>query len=540
MTGLDSGVCVFSGGPFSTSTTGAGNSENFHYYGGYYSADPTSHLYDANYVEAVKEGSYWYIRKIIPTVYVAQVGAEGFETLQEAVDFAADNGGTVELLLALATGGLDAPVTVAAGKTVTVDLKGLSINAPNGAFVNNGTLFIQDTSTGVTPASLSTASGNLIVNNGTLDITYGTYSGNILLNAGTFTTHGGTFTGTLTAGSGADPKAVANLRGAKFTQNVASFLRDGFSQHNGWVGVFPNAIVSDTTLSGAEVAWQLDFLNATDKAIFEKGGARSEHTSDADWRRYAEINSSLQPYLAYTPEGVVKFDRAVEGGTVTFYGWTKATPLPSQPLETNLAANATYGMIIRLIQKVGTPYTYSQYVCPSEGTYIETLKMGIKSGSSDNDGTVCTTELQFWRPSNMTVGEYMSAGLAPLAQTRYMLGGKKAAIDRNGSRLVFDSLADAVAEAQDGETILVGADTDENVTFTKPGTFTIDPYGFNWTGSASKGPKLEIRSRTESTSLAVAQGVSSAKAVTYVVAPPSKGTVLIFASLQRRPREWAW
>ncbi len=518
LTKVGAGVCVFSGGAFSVAT-----SANYHYYGGYYSADPSARLYDTNYVKAEKgdpnkgeNANYWYVKPVLPTVYVAQVGSEQFETVQEAVNAAGNNGGTVELLLALATDGLAEPITVAAGKTVTIDLKGLAFNAPNGAFINNGTLFLKDTTSSATPGSVTTGTTtgkNLIVNNGTLDITYGTYNGNILLNAGTFTTHGGAFTGTLTAASGADPKEVANLRGGEFTQNVTSFLRDGYFQQGGWVGIFPAATTTATTLSGAEAAWKLTFISSADKTLYAKG--REGQTSLEDLQKYAELASSLNPYLEYTPEGVAIFDRAVSGGTVSFYGSANNISLPAQTLDSDVAANGSYRMLIKLLkQNVPTPYTYKQYI-----NDVSALLIGIKSNNSNNNGTVATIELQFWRPDGSTQGEYTTAGLAPLARTRYMLGEKKAAIDRNGSRSAYDSLSAAVSAAQSGETVLVGADTAENVTLPGAGTFTIDPYGFNWTGSALVGQSyLYIQSRTEVASLADAQGVASAKAITYVVA----------------------
>ena len=482
-------------------------------YGGSYKSDPASYLQGTD-LEAPKVGDYYVVQKIVPPAYAAQVGSTQYLTLQEAVDAAANSGGTVEILLALQESGLENPVTIPAGKTVTIDLSGMSVSAPDGAIVNNGTLYLQDTH--ATPGTISTASGNVIVNNGAMDVTYGTYSGNILLNSGSsFTTHGGTFTGTLTAASGTDPKEVANLRGGTFSQNVASFLRDGFVQKSGKVGEYPYADVSSATISGAEAAWKLTLIGSSDKTIYAKGSkAREVHSSVADWRRYAELYSALSSYVDYTPEGVVTFDRATAGGTVTFYGKVLSQTL-NQSLQSDVAANESYPMVIRLLKAngVATPYLYSGYI-----EELESLTIGIK-GASANNGTVATTELQFWQPSNMTVGEYMRvSGLEPLARTRYMLGGKKAAIDRGASRLAYDSLAAAVSAAQSGERILVGADTAENVTLPGAGTFTIDPYGFAFTGTVSIPNTCFLKSQTEVASSATAQGVTSAKAVTYVVA----------------------
>jgi len=505
LTKVGAGVCVFSGGPFSVST-GA----NYHYYGGYYSADPSARLYDQNYVKAVKEGNYWYIQKKLPTVYVAQVGADEYETLQEAVTAAGNNGGTVELLLALATGGLDAPVTVAAGKTVTIDFKGLAINAPNGAFINNGTLYLKDTSTGVTPASITTENGNLIVNNGTMDVTYGTYNGNILLKDGTFTTHGGTFTGTLTAASGKDPKEVANLRGGSFSKSVTAFLRDGYVQHDSYVGEYPFATPANTTLSGAAKAWKLTIINSDDSAIYNKKNEGS--WTEADWKRYAELSSRYISYGEYTPEGIVMFDRAVSGGTISLYANAKGSNLPTQT-PPSLDAGESFPFVIQasISSDLGKAYTYKQYLLE-----VNDLSVGVGS-TSVNNGTVCTLQLQFWQKYTST--EYHQAsGLEPLVSVRYMLGGKKAAIDQGANRSAYDSLAAAVAAVQSGERILIGADCSENVTLPGAGTFTVDPYGFAFTGSVSIPGTCFLKSQEEVESSATAQGVTSAKAVTYVVA----------------------
>ena len=513
------GVCFFSGGPYSPSFTG-----NYHVYGGTFSKDPTSYL-ASNDLEAPKEGSYWVVHRIVPTINVAKVGSTEYESLQEAVNAAATSSGTVELLPGIAEIELETPVVVAVGKTVTIDLAGYAITAPNGAIVNNGTLYLQDTSTFDVPGSITTASGNMIVNNGTLDVTYGAYAGNIQLNGGTFTTHFGTFDGDISVANGLDPKVVANLRGGEFSKSVSAFLRDGYTEVYSHIGqndpmrywIFNClTIVTSTSYSSTEKAWKLDFMTSSDLALYKKEKKRSVHSSLADWQRRAELHSYVQPYSQYVLDCALIFDRAVDSGSVTFYGNVQVSM--SESVGKDLAANEDFPVLAHRIYEMGyTPLSYGRYI-----DEIGSVTAGVKNNQTANVGTVCTIDVRVCTQSKQTPGVYDK--LQALVDVRYMLGGKKAAIDRNGSRLAYDSLSAAVSAAQDGETILVGADTTENVTLPGLGEFTIDPYGFKFTGTVSAPNGCAIVAQTEKNSLAAAQGVESAKAVTYVVLQPPEVT----------------
>lgn len=492
------GVCFFSGGPYGPTFTG-----NYHVYGGKFSKDPTNYLASGD-LEAPKEGSYWVVRVIKPTIYVVKNGTTEYESLQDAINAAA-SGATLELLPGIASAELASPVTIAAGKTVTLDLAGYAVVAPNGAIVNHGTLHLQDTSTFDVPGSLTTASGNVIVNDGTLDITYGAYAGNIALNGGTFTTHFGTFDGTLTVSDGLDPKVVTDLRGGEFSSSVSAFLRDDYSEVRYrvkpedpiryWI-VQSQTIVTATTYSGTYKAWKLDFLSSADLALYKKTKKRSDHSSLSDWQRRAELYSGIQPYSNYILDCALIFDRAVDSGSVTFYGKTQVGL--SQALDKDLAVNEDYPVLAHRIFDMGsTPLTYGRMI-----DEVGSITAGVKNNDSANAGTVCTVDLRLSTTSAHVVGQYDK--FMTLKDVRYMLGGKKAAIDRGTSRVAYDSLAAAVTDAQNGETILVGADTAENVTLAKEGTFTIDPYGFNFTGTVSAGAGLIIKSTSTASSAAVA------------------------------------
>ncbi|MBQ6339143.1 MAG: hypothetical protein IJI36_08370 [Kiritimatiellae bacterium] len=184
----------------------------------------------------------------------------------------------------------------------------------------------------------------------------------------------------------------------------------------------------------------------------------------------------------------------------------------SESVGKDLAANEDFPCLAHRIYEMGsTPLSYGRYI-----DEVGSVTAGVKNNVNANVGTVCTMDLRVCTQNKNTVGVYDK--LQAFIDIRYMLGGKKAAIDRGASRLAYDSLAAAVAAVQNGETVLVGADTDANITLSKVGTFTIDPYGFNWTGNAVAGDGFFFKSQAEVDSLAVAQGVTSAQAITYVVA----------------------
>ena len=368
-----------------------------------------------------------------------------------------------------------------------------------------------------------------IENNGVITNTYGTYKGNFTLNAGSkLVTHNGRFLNQLVLGSGvSEPTGVADLRGGYFSMalEAAGFLAQDYLQKNSWVGKFPYAFVEETTQSGCEKAWQVTALPSADLSLYAKSGAvrslpRAEYANDADWCRRAELESMLKPYSG-TLDCTVSFDRAVSQGTVTIYANAKTTI--KEALDRDMAANEVYRLLITQFLSYGGSYTlfgYDRFLTGND--FTQTAKVGTADIDSANTGTVMKYELEIChstdRHANPQTPSLYVKDFA-VATCRYMLGGKKAAIDRDGSRLAYDSLAAAVAASQDGETIIIGADTASDVTLAKAGTYTIDPYGFEYTGQVSIGDGFFLKApATTSASLAVAQDVPFADATTYVVA----------------------
>ena len=106
---------------------------------------------------------------------VVKIGDTPYASLQEAVD-AATSGATLTLAQNIT---LTEAVTVAAGKTLTVDLNGKTITgaADVAVFSNAGALTITDSSTNHDGAVTAGSNGVVVANTGTLDLVYGAYTG---------------------------------------------------------------------------------------------------------------------------------------------------------------------------------------------------------------------------------------------------------------------------------------------------------------------------------------------------------------------------
>ena len=394
------GAYFYCGGPYSTSfKTG------YKVYGGSYKNDPTSYLASTD-LEAVKgSDGNWVVQEkkpVVDVVKVAKIGDATYETLQAAID-AASNGAKIELISDVE---LSAPVTIAAGETVTLELAGFDIAAANGVIVNNGSLKLEDSSEYDEPSTLSTAAGNLMENNGTLEVTYGAYSGDIVLNAGAFIVHGGKFDGTLKVGVNVSAAtSVANLRGGQFKNSVAAFLANEYIETLAdgyyWVGKFPYPIVTEKSISNAEKGWSITGLSDEDRAIYVKTSTSRSDYTDAQWYRRAELNSMLTPFIGYAVDCVVKFNRPVKAGSVRVYAQTQAAL--NDELDKDMAANEIYRALSTKIAESGyTQISFSRFL---KGDEFPSLAVGLENLSDENDGTTCTIELQLCRTKNNVVTE---------------------------------------------------------------------------------------------------------------------------------------
>ena len=472
-------------------------------YSGAFKNDPSNYLVDPTTYEAKQRASdnYWVVQIKKPTEYVAETDGAQYETLGEAIE--KSQSGVITLLKHVE---LDTPVTIPAGKSVTLELDGYNVTGATGVFVNNGTLVLNDGSHNAQPSMVSATAGNLFVNNGTMEITCGTYEGAVLLNGGNFITHGGTFNVTLSAGPDVtDKSAVADLRGGAFktdsqiaettetvdaaTFQIGGFLDEGYVAvpYNSalWVGYGTYAIVKDITLSGMEKAWNLTALSASDKALYAKGPATREACADdAEWRRYQELKSMVTPYSGKTVDCVLEFDRDVASGSIA----AKVSSY-SMNLDTDIAANTKISMLIPRITQ--SQIDYKRFIYDSDGIF-DSISCGLKNNSLDNIGTTCTVYLYLKTATRDTnvggVWTYTYPDFRPIVQETVKFTGKGAIAGDTD----YTSLAAALTAANYTGTVKLSRDCSETITVDRACSFALDNNNFEMTGTIAPAKGFEM------------------------------------------------
>ena len=388
--GEKAGAYFYSGGPYNVSFPA-----NCHIYGGSFKNDPTEHLEED--LEAEKNDSgVWTVQPKAPTVYLAKIGEIEYESLSAAIS-AATSSDTVTLLGDIT---LSSPIEVAEGKKVTIELAGKNIVAEKGAFVNRGELKLEYSYHYSVGSTMSSASGNLIENYGTVEITYGDYVGDILLAGGEIIVHNGTFDCSFKVVDGVDPKKVADLRGGAYKNSVAPFLREGFIEtafeNYLHVGAVPSVYAAKTLLGSAEAAWQITNPSDTDRELFVRWEIgqkrlRSDYTQ-AEWYRVAELRSMYKPYLNDVIDCVVKFNRAVKKDSIKVYA-TISGGVPSKLLDVDLAAGEEYRAFTTNLVLNGAK-AFVDYLAYLTDDKYESLAIGLENLSDENAGTLCTVEFQ--------------------------------------------------------------------------------------------------------------------------------------------------
>lgn len=381
------GICFFSGGNYATKNfTG-----NYKVYGGSFTSDPTTYLKSSD-LEAVQEGTVWKVRKKAPAVMAAQIGENQYATLPDAIT-AASSGVKVTLL-----GDIELTDALIINKDLTLEFAGNDLTTHNGITITAGAIKFEDSSNFDKP---STISGIITLEGGSLEITYGTYTSNIIVHDNaTFTVHHATFDGTIEAAA----NATINIHGGRFFKDsVKTLLKDNYlaTSHEGywWVGQFPWAIASETTISGAEKAWSIQGLSPDDLNIYLKAPKdRTVHT-DTEWYRHAELTSMLTPYEKYTIDCIVIFNRNVATESVKIYAKTE-TISTNELLDRDLKANETYRVLSTKLSESNNPLTGAPYTQISYArflTELKSLQAGLANLSEDNAGTTCTIEFHLCR-----------------------------------------------------------------------------------------------------------------------------------------------
>lgn len=156
----------------------------------------------------------------------------------------------------------DSPLTVAEGKSITLDLNGHTIDGKNliGTIITvNGTLLITDSSTlahGVITGG-SAPNGGAIVNNGTLTLEKGTLSGNkasncggAVLNKGTFNMTGGAINDNNASNGAAlyNQSGTATITGGEMKGNSASTAGGAVYIEEGTVNLYGGTITENNAV----------------------------------------------------------------------------------------------------------------------------------------------------------------------------------------------------------------------------------------------------------------------------------------------------
>ena len=207
---------------------------------------------------------------VTPSVtYVAEVNGVKYETLQAAID-AAQKGQTVTVLadIVLAEG-----VTVAAGKTVTIDLNGKVISRntelqmSTAAITNDGTLTIQDSVGGGKVTAFA-------ANPDTAEIPY--YASNTIFNYGTLTIAGGTIENSTSD----DARAAFPIDNSSAKRDATLYITGGTVTGRGAIRQFAtsttfanNVYITGGTVTGSSYGiWMQNNGSADNKAVLEISG----------------------------------------------------------------------------------------------------------------------------------------------------------------------------------------------------------------------------------------------------------------------------
>ncbi len=470
-----------SGGSYTTPST----TNNYHVYSGFFKTEPPLTIRASTLVGTHKfyqhADSYWYLEPI-QDPNVAEIGGAKKLYLEAAFADATAEEGLNSTITILRNCTLTNSVAIPKRVKVRVELAGCKITAPKGFVVNSGEFEIGDKYGNLTTSGVEVESGNLFVNEneGKIDVAYGKYSGDILLKSGSeFTTHHGRFDGAITFDDGVvDKSSVAKLCGGIFAADVTDCLAAGYNQKNGYVGAFPYANIEDCNVTGYEAGYAVQAMSNEHLGLYTSANVvRDGSYTAADWFRRAELYSMTAPYLGYTIDCVVKFDRDVAANSVTAYGETVIGF--SQKLDQAVSVGAEYRAISKKIASSSYyQISYSRFITDND---VNSLVCALKSDSNDN---IDVSKLK----SIYTIGS-----------RSFVFGaGDNAAMLQTAAGAVpnenfFATLTAAVeSDATTGKTIKLCNDCNEVLTVNK--ACSIDPNGFEFSGTLTAGEGL---SKTE-------------------------------------------
>lgn len=434
-------------------------------------ADPTPRLSSAELT--VKDLDGYYVVRPNVSETVAEVNGETYESIEEAVAAASDG---ARILLKKSGIELGQNLEIKNGQSITLDLMGLTLKG--GTIVNNGTLKIEDSIVAVTEGTLESA----IVNNGTLEVTYGNYAGAITLNAGSsFLTRNGTFAGALNVVDG----ATVNLHGGMFAQDVRPLLAEGYYQEeNGFVGRNPMAKVTNVAGYG-DFGFNLQAMESDVRDLYLNGLADYSRSAFADvgkWYQLAELKASIDPvYSSRTIDILVKFDREVKAGTVNVKAKGGTGSLPK-----DMAAGEEWRALSDLV--TGAQIRYSRFIKDTEGNGWDNLSAGAANNNClSNIGTTCTIVMDLVSRSSKT-GELTTTPIV-IARESFKFTGKGAIAGGKD----YGSLATALENANYSGTVRLSKDCAEEIVIGRVCSFALDNNNFEFTGSIAPADGFEMK-----------------------------------------------
>ena len=503
---------------------------------------------DYKWVETEAEGEY----KLVPKSYVAQIGSTKYETLAEAIAAANEAGEAVTITMLGNVDVTNVAYTVSSGTTVTLDLNGKTVKGTddtgkNFAFItNNGTLTITDTSTdadGVlvygsqTPdEKISPSYGNYTINShGTLTIKNGTIENTgagYACYAINSETNGSLYSPVLNIEGGCmvqdNPNTYAvrvysNSTTKTNTANITGGVIEG--GYGLWLQT-PNASANKAavTISGG-------VINADDGAAFYVGGTIADNSGITIAIDGGEINGTGVIFAGTTTgygsisvsggymenvkcgAGVGGFISGGSFGTEVAYEYCAEGYIPAEYDSATGVYTVKEGVYVAQILENGYVPISAPISEASDDVYIETANNYYFRGRVrtlvDEDGNPCPAYLA---TSDDTKYYFYEDGIQFYMSAKYAFDTYYLGTDYNYqtselyeispvSKARYETLAEAFAAVQDGETIQLIADVTDatmgakGIVASGAKTVTLDLAGFNATctdGSAASNRMIKI------------------------------------------------
>ena len=386
-----SGVSVYD---YSSSGTAAASTSYCYIYGGGFAKpQPDSYYDNAKYAFYQHADGKWYLEEI-QDPNVAMYNGKKYELLSDALDaFAADAAvsGTITLIRNTK---MDAPYEIAAGKNLTLELGACGIDAPNGLFVNRGTLSIRDRNNALSGYAITAGAGKNIVENlpgATLDLCYGVYRGNFA-NAGTMVVHNASFAGDLIDNGG-----VFDLRGGVFDREVKVALGKGYityfsgTDYRVCRSLRPVLDVYGSDFNGWE--YELTAMSAADRTLFsdKKNATLAECASVDEWKKVAELNAAYKfAEDSFYIDILADTDRGIADGTASVnVGGLRTVTLPQ--LNPGEKVRIMSPMITQ------TQISYARFIKDPEGKYDDLTATIYDSAANKGTTFYLIMDLRRWK-----------------------------------------------------------------------------------------------------------------------------------------------